>query len=102
MHFHNNLHKKNSKIHFYEKKIWAKKHAILFYNNTVGLFYLVCAQKGESTLGGSQNCCHIVLFFKGPMFELQPCHYYEKNSQCFAHYGRSKPKKIKFYINYIF
>jgi len=41
--------------------------------------------KGKSTplwdLG--QNCCHIVLFFKGPMFELQLCHYYEGFSQFF-------------------
>ncbi len=36
---------------------------------------------GESTLWGGQNCCHIVLFFKGTMFELQPSHYYEGFSQ---------------------
>ncbi len=29
------------------------------------------------------NCCHIVLLFKGTMFEFQPCHYYERFSQCF-------------------
>jgi hypothetical protein len=38
---------------------------------------------GENTLKGDQNCCHIVLFFTGPMFELQPCHYYEGFSQDF-------------------
>jgi len=39
---------------------------------------------GESTSRGAPNCCHIILFFKGPMFELQPCHYYERFSQCFC------------------
>jgi hypothetical protein len=39
---------------------------------------------GENTLLGGQDCCHIVLFFRGPMFELQPCHYYEGFSQCFC------------------
>jgi hypothetical protein len=38
--------------------------------------------KGENTLHRSQNCCHIVLFFGGPVFELQPCHYNEGFSQC--------------------
>jgi hypothetical protein len=33
--------------------------------------------KGENTIHEGQNCCHIVLFFRGPMFELQPCHYNE-------------------------
>ncbi len=59
--------KKNSKIHSYEKKKnWAKKHAILFFNNTIDLLYLVCAQKGENTPRVGQNCCHIVLFLKVP------------------------------------
>ncbi len=38
---------------------------------------------GESTLCGGQDCYHIVLFFWGPMFELQPCQYHEGFSQCF-------------------
>ncbi len=39
------------------------------------------------------------------MFEFQPCHYYEKNSQYFTYYDKSKPKnpnaknKMK-YISY--
>jgi len=36
------------------------------------------------------------------MFELQPCHYYEIFSQCFAYYGWSKPKEVKMPRNYIF
>ncbi len=46
---------------------------------------------GESTLRG-QNCYHIVLFFRGTMFELQSCHYCERFWQFFAYYGRSNPK----------
>jgi hypothetical protein len=34
--------------------------------------------------GGGQDCCHIVFFFRGPMFELQPYHYYEGFSQFFC------------------
>jgi hypothetical protein len=41
-------------------------------------------QWGENTLQGGQNYCHIVLFFRGPIFELQPSHYYEGFSQCFC------------------
>ncbi len=51
---------------------------------------------GENTLRGGQDCCHIVLFFRGPMIELQPCHYYEGFSQSFACYGKSKPSKSNF------
>jgi hypothetical protein len=40
--------------------------------------------KGENTLQGGQDYCHIILFFWGPMFELQPCHYYERVSQYFC------------------
>jgi hypothetical protein len=47
---------------------------------------------GESTLWGGQNCCHIVLFFRGPMFKLQPYHYYERFHNVFAYSRRSKPK----------
>jgi len=49
----------------------------------------------KHTMGGTQDCCHIVLFFKGPRFEFQPCHYYEGFSQVFCIYGRSKPKEVK-------
>jgi len=38
---------------------------------------------GESKLRGGQLYCLIVLFFKGTMFKLQPCHYYEGFSQMF-------------------
>jgi len=34
------------------------------------------------------------------MFELEPCHYYERFSQCFAYYGRSIPKEITLLISY--
>ncbi len=56
----------------------------------------------ESTLWGSQDCCHIVLFFKGIIFELQSCHYHEEFSQFFAYYGKSKPKEVKCQKNYTF
>jgi hypothetical protein len=43
--------------------------------------------KGESTLRGGPRllslCTIFVLFLKGFVFELQPCHYYEKKSQFF-------------------
>ncbi len=39
---------------------------------------------GWKHIRGKQNCCHIVLLFMGPMFEFQPCHYYEGFSQCFC------------------
>ncbi len=43
---------------------------------------IVVEQVGESTpWGGGQNCYHIVLFFRGPVFEIQPCHFYENISQ---------------------
>jgi hypothetical protein len=54
------------------------------------LLDVICSQmlilnrvKTQNTLLGGQDCCRIVLFFRGPMFELQPCHYYEGFSQCF-------------------
>ncbi len=46
----------------------------------------------KAPLQGGQDCYHIVMFFRGPMFELQPCHYYEGFSHCFTYYGRY-PKK---------
>ncbi len=46
-------------------------------------------KRGENALQGSQDCCHIVLFFKSPMFELQPCHFF-----C-AYYGKLEPKEVK-------
>ncbi len=45
-------------------------------------------KRGENTLQGSQDCCGIVFFFKGLMFELQPCLF-------FAYYGTLEPKKVK-------
>ncbi len=43
--------------------------------------------------GGGQDCCHIVLFFKGPMFELQPCHYYEDSHNISHIMINQNPKK---------
>ncbi len=40
---------------------------------------------GHTIYGVGQDYCHIVLFSKGPMFELQPCYYYEIFSQLFLH-----------------
>jgi hypothetical protein len=31
-----------------------------------------------------QDCCHIVLFFRGSMFEFQSYHYYKGSTQCFC------------------
>jgi hypothetical protein len=62
--------------------------------------------KGESTLKESQDGCHIALFFKGTMFELQPYHYYTNISQCFCILWSIKtkrnimPKKVYFFISY--
>jgi hypothetical protein len=59
------------------KKYWKFVHH--FHHS-----WLQCWKKvaSESTLWGGQDCCHIVLFFIGLMFELQPCIYYEGFSQC--------------------
>jgi hypothetical protein len=47
-----------------------------------------------STLwGGVQNYCHIVLFFRGRMFELQPFNYYESLSQFLHIMIGQKPNK---------
>jgi hypothetical protein len=43
---------------------------------------------GESTLKGGQDGCHILLFFKGTMFEP----YQKTFLNVFACYGLSKPK----------
>jgi hypothetical protein len=49
--------------------------------------------KGENTLRGAKIVVTLYYFFKGPMFKLQPCYYYEGFSQCFyINYGKSKPK----------
>jgi hypothetical protein len=61
---------------------------------------------GESTLQGGQDYRHIILFFKGPMFKLQPCDYYEGFSQHFCILWEVKtqrsqnPKKLHFFISY--
>jgi hypothetical protein len=47
----------------------------------------------ESTLPQGDNA--IASFFKVPMFELQPCHFQEEFSQCFAYYNKPKHKIIK-------
>jgi hypothetical protein len=57
--------------------------------------------KGENTLQGGQDCCHIILFLRGPMFELQACHYYERFSQCYGIYSKPKPKEAKYLKDYI-
>jgi len=38
----------------------------------------------ESTLRGGWRLLSDCIFFKGPMFKLQPCHYYEGFSQVFC------------------
>jgi hypothetical protein len=86
------------------KDNWNNNHKIGWFEHksqTHGLVRTWFFEVGESTLGG-QNYCHIVLFFRGTMFELQPCHYYERFSQCFAYYGRSIPKETKCQRNYTY
>jgi hypothetical protein len=59
-------------------------------------------KEGKNTLQGGPNCCYIVLFFRGPMFELQLCHYYEGISLLFLHImvgqnpNKSNSKEITF------
>jgi len=46
---------------------------------SIGLdsFVIIFELKGDNTLwGGSKFLSHCIVF-RGPMFELQPCHYYE-------------------------
>jgi hypothetical protein len=62
--------------------------------------------KGESTPKGGQDGYHIVLFFKGTKFELQPYHYYKNISKCFCMLWLVKskknlmPKKVHFFISH--
>jgi len=51
---------------------------------------------------GGGHYYHIVLIFKGPVFELQPCHTIIDFQNIFAYYGESKPKEVKCQKNYIF
>ncbi len=84
------------------KDNWKNNHKIGWFEHksqTHGLVRTWLLVVGVCTLGG-QNYCHIVLFFRGTVFKLQPCHYYERFSQCFAYYGRSIPKEIKCQRNY--
>jgi hypothetical protein len=48
--------------------------------------------EGENTLRRGQ-CC---IVFKGPMFELQHVIIRRIFTMCFAYYGRSKPKEVKY------
>jgi hypothetical protein len=64
MHFLNNLHKKNSKNCLYEKVFFGQKNMQFFSIVTLlACFYLVCAQKGESTLGGGTKIVVTLYFF---------------------------------------
>jgi hypothetical protein len=66
----NNKAKSSIAVEFTPKFIWGD--------------YYGKAQACENNRCGGQNCCHIIFFFKGTMFEFQPCYYCEGFSQCFC------------------
>jgi hypothetical protein len=81
--------------HLHHQTSWIimvpTKHSLL-PSLIIDVFNFKILFLGENTLWGRQDCYRIVLFFKGTMFEFQPCQYYERFSQCFCIYGKSKPK----------
>jgi hypothetical protein len=55
-----------------------------FISSSIYNSFTMYPLKVSTLWGRAQNCCHIVLFFRGPMFELRPCNYYERFLQCFC------------------
>jgi hypothetical protein len=83
--------KKNSKIHSYgKKKKIGQKNMQSFFLTIPLICFILFVFKRVKTHRGWAKIVVTLYFFKGPMFELQPCHYYERH--VFAYYGRSKPK----------